>query len=488
MTERDRVRHLLRRLGLGALPEEVDAYTKLGAEKTAQILIEYDKQPDTFNVSPWEICREDGKDEIYLDSFRPAVHWALQMCMTSRPLQEKLTLFWHDHFAVSGQKVEFGPSMQSYVDTLRTHAAGNFGELLKAVSQEPAMIFFLDTHMSVKGQPNENFGREVMELFTLGIGNYTEKDVQEAARAFTGWGLRYALFERGGEKVQEIVREAIAHDNPVVAFADSPKLHDAGVKTILGQSKKWKPDDVLDMLAGRPETAQTVCRKLWSFFAYPDPDPAVVNRLAKVFTDGNGEIKPVLYAMVQSPEFWSDKCVRRQVKSPVDFVIPVLRQLGVGAFLAAQHPKAEPTKPLPALLRGVGGIAYTLCSQMGMGLLFPPTVAGWNWGEAWISSDSMRQRMTLGGALMGQDGKDKGGANAMLARINQLGKPNTPEEMTDRVLAVLDVDFPPEKRLLVVEACRKNGGPATLTSGEKASPCLAAMLHLIFASPDFQFC
>ena len=183
MNERDKIAHLLRRFGLGAGKYEVEEYGKLGLEGAVDRLINYDKVDEQFPVSPMEMMGYGTEGLIMFDPPKFASWWAMRMMLTRRPLQEKLTLFWHDHFAVSAEKVADGMNMLLYQQTLRQHASGNFRTLLKEVSKTPAMIFYLDTHHSTAEHPNENFAREVMELFTLGIGHYTEKDIKEAARA-----------------------------------------------------------------------------------------------------------------------------------------------------------------------------------------------------------------------------------------------------------------------------------------------------------------
>lgn len=489
LSDREKVAHLLRRFGLGASHEEVEAFAKVGVEATLGYLLNYESQDEGFNVSPWEACFEEGKDEIYLDPYRSAAWWSLRMVMTKRPLQEKLTLFWHNHFAISGSKVEIGPMLIDYLEVMRKHGSGKFDDLLLSVSKTPAMITWLDTLQNQKGHPNENFAREIMELFTLGIGNYTEKDVQEAARAFTGWGIRYLILEQGGDKVQETAKAAAMTGRPLTVFANSPDLHDDGEKTILGQTKNWGPDDLIAMLASRPETAKLIATKLWSFFAYQNPEPAVVDRLAKVYLDGGHQIKPMLLAIAQSPEFWSEKCVRQQVKSPVDFTFTIARQLGLGVFLSALHkPQSSPTKPMEKPLRDIAGLVWGLSYQQGMMLLFPPDVSGWKWGTAWISTEAMGKRASFGPMLMGMESKDHGGAGALLARMLTLGKPANSEQATEQLLRVFDADLPADKKALIAKACDSAGGAATFTGADAAAPALAAMCKLLFSSPEFQFC
>lgn len=489
MTDREKIGHLLRRFGLGATPEEIESGVKLGVDGTLDYLLNDEKTDEGFPVSPWELCFEEGKEEMYLDPYRVVAWWGLRMVMTKRPLREKMTLFWHNHFAVSAAKVEFGPMMLAYLETLRKGALGSFPHLLQAVSKEPAMMFWLDTTANEKLRPNENFAREVMELFTLGIGHYSEKDIKEVARAFTGWGIRYLIYESGGEKVQEVAKDCAKTGRPMTTFCYSPDLHDNGPKTLLGQTKNFTGEEVLDLLADKPETAKLLAKKLWAFFAYPDPEPALVDRLAKVYFDGGKQITPMLTAIAKSPEFWSDKCVRQQVKSPVDFSGAIARQLGVADYLRTLHgPDPTPMKPLVKTLRDVAGIVVGLSAQQGMLLLYPPTVAGWEWGKAWITSAAMTQRMKIGDLLNGIGSNDHGGAGVIAARVIAQGAPATPEAMVDAILKVFDAQVPPEKKSVLVEACAKAGGPATLAKPDTAAPTLAAVCRLLFASPEFQFC
>lgn len=489
MTDRQKIAHLLRRFGLGVIPEELDALEKLGVDGAFKFLIEYESTDEGFDISPWELCWEEGLPDIYIDPYRSAGWWTLRMIMTARPMQEKMTLFWHNHFAMSGEKVEAGPMLVQYLDILRKHGLGKFDELLARVSFCPAMLVWLDAAQNQKGTPNENFAREVMELFTMGIGNYTEKDVQEAARAFTGWSVRLLVLEPGADKFQKNAKDFVAAGKPLFTNAYSPEVHDDGTKTILGETKNWNSQDVLTMLAGRPETARYLAKKLWSFFAYENPEPEVIERLAKVYMSSGHQIKPMLVEIYKSPEFWSEKCVRKQVKSPVDFTYTIGRQLGIGYFLKTLRTKdASPMKLIGKPFRDIAGAMFGLSLQQGMMILFPPDVSGWKWGTNWISSEAMLKRSSLGPLIMGSDSKDYGGANALIARMVAKGKPADAAEMTDRFLSVFDGELPPEKRAILVKVCEDGGGPKCLSSGKDAAPVFAEMCKLLFSSPEFQFC
>lgn len=487
MTERQKIAHLLRRLGLGAGELEMRQYLPLGVEGTLNRLLDYDKVDEGFVVSPWEFCFEEGTNEVYLDPFRTLGHWCLRLLLTKRPLQEKLTLFWHDHFSVSASKIEFGPMMLKHIDTLRQYGGGKFEDLVQAVSKDPAMIRFLDTDASIKGAPNENFARELFELYTVGIGHYTERDIQEAARAFTGWGIRYLVFEPGGEKIQQTARESMKSGKPMVAFCKTPDLHDDGEKSVLGQKGRYDGEDVVRLLCGRPETARHICRKLWEWFAYPNPENAVVEALSTTYAKTSGDIRAVIRTLAERPEFWSEKCYRTMPKSPVDFTVGITRQFGVNDFLMTIRGKVEdPMKPIAKPVRDISGFLGILMSQQGMLLLYPPDVGGWEWGEKWITSQTMTMRIRLGEQFMGVGQTDKGLANLVATRVKQNRNPQSVGEVVDGLLDIFDGELGPEKRADLAKACEKSGGVPALDKPETASNMLGAVLRLLFATPEFQ--
>jgi hypothetical protein len=488
MTPREKIAHLLRRFGFGATKAELDRLEPFGVEGTLNWLLDYEKADEGFPVSPWEFCFDPELPDVYLEPPRIASWWALRMLLTKRPLQEKLTLFWHDHFAVSAAKVEFGPAMLTYLDTLRQHATGDFATLLKAVSKEPAMIRWLDTDANTKIHPNENFAREVLELFTMGIGNYSERDVKESARAFTGWGNRYLVFEPGAEKIQQTARAAIERDEPMIAFCVTPSLHDTGTKTVLGQAGTFDGDAVLDMLAKRPETATYICKKLWEFFAYEKPEEAVVTRLSATFTSTGGNIKAVMRTIATSEEFFSDKCVRKLVKSPADFTVSIVRQFALDSIILGMRSKeSKRTTPAPKPLRDASGLLLGTMFKQGMLLLYPPDVGGWDWGTAWITSTNMIERVRLADMLFGIGQPAKPLVPYMAGRVLNEFKPTTSAELADALITLFDAPLPPEKRKVVAQSCESNGGVPALKNIETASKLLGNAARLIFGSPEFQF-
>ncbi len=305
--------------------------------------------------------------------------WIYRMILTARPLRERMTLFWHNHFATSLTKVENPVLMQRQNDLLREHALGNFQTMLAVIGKDPAMLVWLDSTANRKAKPNENYAREVMELFTLGRGRYTEKDIQEAARAFTG---------------AFVVRDR---------YSELPAQHDDGSKTIFGKTGRFKPDDLPGLLVSQPACAEFLCGKLYRQFVseVDAPSPALIAPLAKVFRDSGYDISAPLRTILRSNLFFDDAVRRRRVKSPVDIAVGTIRALEI----------VKPTVSAEALAES--------CGRMGQTLYAPPSVAGWDGGTAWINTTAMLNRTNLALALLGTDNAQIGGrcdAKALAAK------------------------------------------------------------------------
>ena len=308
--------------------------------------------------------------------------WIAEMLTTSSPFTEKMTLFWHNHFTSGLQKVKSPLLMYRQNVLLRRDALGNFGEMLHAIAHDPAMILYLDNASNRKSKPNENFAREVMELFTLGEGHYTEQDVRDAARAFTGWGI----------------------DRETGDFRFYRAVHDDGSKTVLGTRGNLSGDDVLDILLARPETAEFVVKKLWCEFVSPEPDASEVRRLAQVFRAHHYELKPLMHALLTSDAFYAPQYRATLTKSPIDLIVGTLRQFNIAP--------AE-TRPL----------AFA-SQQMGQDVFNPPNVKGWSGGEAWINSSTLLLRkQALEKILRGIDsGHIDGNDMLMPSSSNSMGE------------------------------------------------------------------
>ncbi|GAA5159226.1 DUF1800 domain-containing protein [Viridibacterium curvum] len=356
-------RHLLVRTGFGATPEEIQRFSALSREAAVDQLLQpaaglpVTPLPDNLQGAagrPTTRLNEQERREYVFDQrLRNAdlrAWWLTEMLHTPAPLVERMTLFWHNHFVSSERKVRQVSLMRDQNQLFRQYALGNFGTLLHAASKDPAMLLYLDAATNRAGAPNENFAREVMELFTLGEGHYTEADIKEAARAFTGWSI----------------------DRRLGTMEFRKAWHDGGEKRIFGKTGTFDGDDVLDLLLARPETSRFVIGKLWREFVSPTPDAAEVERVARVFREQRYELKPALRALLLSKDFWSDANRGALIKSPVEMVVGTLRTLQIDV------PDALP------FLR-------TLREQ-GQELLAPPNVKGWPGHDAWINASTLLER------------------------------------------------------------------------------------------------
>lgn len=467
-TDRERTAHLLRRFGLGASEAELDFYAKDGWREAVEKLLNYEsiEERNTLEVQAFA----NDKGQLRIQSVQ--AFWATRLLTTRRPLLEKMVLFWHDHYATSAQKVTQPLLMHEQNETFRTHATGNFKDLLLEVSKDPAMLVWLDNQFNVKGKPNENFAREIMELFTLGIGNYTESDVQEAARAFTGWSFR------GADRTKQR-----KYAKPEFSF--DPRRHDSGIKTVCGNKGPFDGEDVIRLLAEDPRCAKYITQKMWAWFAYPDPDEALVAKLANVFQKSGLDIKVLLRSIMLSDEFYSEQAERKIVKNPIDFIVPTLRQMGIGEAIGLDLTEEGILKKRPAAAFGVMSVS----KAMGMDLLFPPDVAGWESGNAWISSATMIERVRWADRIFGVT-PTGAKANQRTVSLNlpvfQLLRGfTTPAEVVDFFVSVYDAPIPGSKRPALIAAAER--AMAGGLSPKNASITASSVCRLIFGSPEFQF-
>jgi uncharacterized protein (DUF1800 family) len=358
-------RHLLNRAGFGASDSELRAFAPLSRGEAVERLLAGSTAKPTVAppasvheafVPYYRIRDLDAEARTaelrkrLQDSFALRAWWLHEMSVTPNPLGERMALFWHGHFATSQQKVRSVPLMYRQHELLRREALGNFGRLLHAIARDPAMLVYLDNAGSRRQAPNENFAREVMELFTLGEGHYTERDVKEAARAFTGWSL----------------------DRDTGEYRYRRAWHDTGEKTVLGRSGRLDGAAVLDALLAHARTAEHVAAKLWREFVSPVPDQAEVRRLGAVFREAGYEVKPLMRAILLSEAFWSPANRASLIKSPVDVVVGTLRTFGI-----------QPMDYRPA--------AFAVAA-LGQNLFTPPNVKGWPGGESWIDASTLLGR------------------------------------------------------------------------------------------------
>ena len=361
----DDARHLLARTSFAAPASDVEKFSRLTRQQAADLLLSWTNRAPSTPAPGWTgerpipgrqlraMTTEERQATLRLFNQRTLemrVWWMQEMLTTPTPLTEKLVLFWHNHFVSSSQKVRQPQYLYRQHMTLRRHALGNFSDMLHAIARDPAMVIYLDGASNRKGQPNENFARELMELFTLGEGHYTENDVKEAARAFTGWSI----------------------DPDSGEFLFRPAVHDDGVKTLLGHAGPLDGAAVIDILLAHPRTAEFIVTKLWREFVSPDPDPAEVRRVAGIFRASRYDIRTAVSALLASDAFYDARNRANLIKSPVDLVVGTLRQFQFTTGDA--HP------------------FVVACAQQGQNLFAPPNVKGWPGGTAWINSTTLLAR------------------------------------------------------------------------------------------------
>lgn len=380
--------HLLNRAGFGGTPFEIEQIHALGMERAVESVTSL--ADDGFPSLPWQTPRNFdelkqllGEAEVGETSRRlklerrklrgklwPLVAWWVRrMARSNNPFREKLTLFWHDHFATSMFKVSHAFLMWQQNEMLRMNAYGSFRTILQQISRDPAMMLWLDTATSTKRRPNENFGRELLELFTLGEGNYTERDIQEAARAFTGYKVNFNT----------------------ELFSFKPEDFDAGTKVILGTSGIVSGDDVIEVCLAQPQCARFIVQKLWRYYVSDEPPPPdFLNSLAETFRASDYQIRPVLMAIFSASEFYAPSAVRSQIKSPIQWLVGLARQLEFELPADGLH--------LGSPLRAMGQLPF-----------MPPDVDGWPHGSEWITTAqllfrySFAKHLIAGGDLRLQD-------------------------------------------------------------------------------------
>lgn len=344
-----RVAHLYRRSAFGATDRQLEQGVQLTPTKVIQQLLQGGPGQERFE----EECRSLAEAALTTNNPQELkAVWLYRMLYSPHPLKERLTLFWHNHFATSNAKVNNLSLMQRQIDTLRAHALGRFDEMLLAMTFDPAMIIWLDGAANKKGHANENYGRELMELFSLGVGNYTEKDIQEAARGLTGWSVLQNQAEF------------------------TPAEHDSGEKTLLGSNGNWTAADVVRICLAQPACGRFVVRKLFRFLIGETVNPSdeYINPLADEFRQRNYNISWLVSKMISSWLFFSDASILQRIKSPVDLVVGTVRALDgrVGTLFLAEA-----------------------CDRLGQALYYPPSVKGWDGGDRWINSATLLTRQNL---------------------------------------------------------------------------------------------
>ena len=419
--------HLMRRAGFGATRDELESALADGYENTVDALL------DTSGATamPDDIIRRYHVDQSELRLVEVAVaNWMYRMMTTTSPLQEKIALFWHSLFATGERKVNNVQAMTGQVETFRKYGLSSFRTLLFQISSDPAMLHWLDNHDNHRDAVNENYGRELLELFSMGIGNYSEQDVKEAARAFTGW-----TFENTEYMALRAMKASIwPYSRVALQFEFKADDHDYTEKTFLGESGAFNGEDVIDVIVRQPATARFVCTRLYQFFVADEVDEdgeALIEELSQTYFDSGYEIKAILREMFNSDHFKSDAVRFRRVKSPAELVAGTLRT-------------ARPF-PRPSVEMFQVGLAT---NYMGQELMNPPSVEGWHEGAEWIDSGSLVERVNFASQY--------------------LGNPDSPgvQEIADRVGAeqrsTIDSDT-------LVDSCLDLLGPITVSDETRAT-------------------
>jgi uncharacterized protein (DUF1800 family) len=475
--------HLLRRAGFGASPEDVDTFRDMSTAAAVAYLVDYEGRPDDVDA---RIGRADLSQVSTRDLFAPDIdiedarqRWLFRLIHTRRPLQEKMALFWHNHFATAYSKLNAdsgatqaakmlaskpgvlrGP--QGQLELFRQYALGNFRNLLLNLAQDPAMLIWLDGKSNTRAKPQENFGREIMELFTVGVDHYTEPDVYAAARVFSGWNLRQSEAFKSADmnSYQEFVYNADQHDPTAKTF--SFPIYSNGSNTIPERSPADGMQDGIDLitaLAFNPNTARRMAGKFWQFFISDTqaPDPAFIDSTAAVYLQNGTEMRPVVQYVLTS-RWFNDPSIRYTRYSwPTEFVARAIKEVGWQGFSLDK--------------------ARTPLNNMGQLLFEPPNVGGWPLGASWFSTTTMLARSNFAAALVSTE---KAGIAAMPEPDGR-----TPQALVTAMLnrlttAPLDPD--PQQTLVSYVTA---GGPWT-ASATQLSTRAAGLARLLVGSSEYQ--
>jgi uncharacterized protein (DUF1800 family) len=478
--------HLLRRAGFGPNADDLERFEESPLALVVDALVDYDRVPDDVDSKiglPAYVSvttRGQFSPNTNIDDARQ--RWLFRMVHSQRPLQEKMALFWHNHFATAYSKIAgvYGavqgtkmmalkagelPGPQGQIELFRQYALGNFRNLLLEVAKDPATLVWLDGRTNTRARPQENFGREIMELFTFGLGNYTEQDVYAAARVFTGWNLRAGLTNGRNDdpaSYYEFVYNPNQHDATAKAFTFP--VYSDGNRTIPARAAADGMQDGVDLitaLANHPETARRLARKLWNFFVteLAAPDPAFVDAVAAVYLENKTEMRPVVRFILRSPWFVDQARWFTRYSWPVEFVVRAIREVGWNGFTV--------------------DAARTPLTNMGQTLFEPPDVAGWELGPGWFSSGAMLSRMNFAATLAGNQ-------RFNMARAAAVGSRRTPDDMLaffmDR-LSPAYLDEGPRSELLTY--LRANA--AWPASDALLNTKSAGLARLIVGSSEYQF-
>ncbi len=453
LTDLELMAHLYRRAGFGATRDQLEASLAKGYDATVEELLHPEAQPD---------LEEDLIFRYYIDQkesrqIEPAQsYWTYRMINTKRPLEEKMALFWHGLFATGFAKLNHAKQMVDQVTMLRKHALGNFNTILVELSKDPAMIYWLDNQENTTNVHNENYGRELLELFSMGIGNYSEDDVKNCARAFTGWTMKNPI--PGAQPYGRFPWE----------FEFRADQHDFGEKEFLGERGNFDGTDIIGIIVKQPATARFVAKRLHNFFVSDTPDEAAIAELQDVYFKSQYDIRAVMRSLFLSDYFRSPHAYYAKVKSPADHVIGLVRLVEDYQY--------------PAW--GIRNIALE-CRYQGQDLLNPPSVEGWHTGKEWIDTGILVERINFGAGLVGDTSKS--GVQKILGRLRAMGE-LSPEGFVDACLDLMGpMQVSDTTRHGLLEFARKGGNLKFGQDGDRAAEQrVAELLQLIVATREFQ--
>jgi uncharacterized protein (DUF1800 family) len=441
-----KVGHVYRRAAFGASWAELQAGLKVGPQALIDRLLKGGERSPVYDADTEEFLSAAAKK--FNAGPQASAWWLYRMLHGGHALKEKLTLFWHNHFATSNAKVQNAAYMVGQYELMQRHSLGNFAELLQAMSKDPAMMIWLDTVQSKKGQPNENYARELMELFSLGIGNYTEKDIREAARAITGWEIQNGKF----------------HNNTA--------QFDSSNKTVLGKTGNWKGEDVVRICLDQPACPRFIVSKLYRFLISESDSPAteVIEPLAKQFANGY-DFGKLVETVLRSNLFFSEHAYRARIKAPVDYVLGMARALD--ARMGTQNNALNLT---------------TALENMGQNVFHPPSVKGWDGGQTWLNGQTLLFRQNLALDLARRPAGHQRPATAY-AVAEAHGKKTDAELASFFLELFLQGDVPEETKKRVFDyakSARAQKVPAYWTKQDVTEHRVIGLCHLVMTLPEYQ--
>ena len=455
--------HLMRRAGFGATLQELEESQAKGYEATVETLLHPEDVPE-WDDDLFRRYQPDLNSVMYFESAQ--AYWMYKMINSKRPLEEKIALFWHGLFATAYGKLNHAKGVVNQTDTFRRHGLGSFHNILMELSRDPAMIFWLDNKDNHKDAPNENYGRELLELFSMGIGNYTEDDVKNCARAFTGWTI--ANDEYMSVRAS---RDSIWPSGRIDwQFEYRPEDHDDTEKKFLGRTGNFNGEDIIDIIAMRPATSWFIASKLYNYFVSDTPNEEAIAFLAEEYRKSSGDIRSMMRGLFLSDYFKSEDVWYSRVKSPAELVVGTARLAG-----SYQSPRWDITN------------LASDANFMGQEILNPPTVEGWHTGTEWVDTGTLVERVNSSALVIGDTVQP--GVQAMIQRLKGGQNSYQPAELVDECLLLLgslSVSDSTHDRLVEFAA---TWGEMSFTP-EDAASCseqqVVELLQVILATREYQ--